>query len=296
MQVWINGHFHDANAATVGFFDAGFQHGVGLFETLRARDGVVFRPLAHLERLRESAMTLRLVERLNIEAIAEAVEVTLERNGLRDARVRVTLTGGDLNILARAREGSAAEAMHPTIAIVAQPPTPYPEAMFAEGVRVMVAEGRMNPWDPMAGHKTLSYWPRLLALQQAAAHGCGEALWFDVANALACGCVSNAFIVKDGIVRTPVARGDSEPSPIPSAVLPGITRAFVIEAARARGMEIRIERISVDDILGADECFLTNASWGVLPVTRLEQEAIGRGEPGDVAATLREVWIEAGIG
>jgi branched-subunit amino acid aminotransferase/4-amino-4-deoxychorismate lyase len=96
--------------------------------------------------------------------------------------------------------------MHPTIAIVAQPPTPYPEAMFTEGVRVMVAEGRMNPWDPMAGHKTLSYWPRLLALQQAAAHGCGEALWFDVANALGCGCVSNAFIVKDGIVRTPVAR------------------------------------------------------------------------------------------
>jgi branched-subunit amino acid aminotransferase/4-amino-4-deoxychorismate lyase len=108
--------------------------------------------------------------------------------------------------------------------------------------------------------------------------------------------VSNAFIVKDGIVRTPVARGDAEPSPIPSAVLPGITRAFVIEAARARGMEVRIERISVDDILSADECFLTNASWGVLPVTRLEQESIGRGEPGDVAATLREAWIEAGNG
>ena len=69
MQVWINGQFHDANAATVGFFDAGFQHGVGLFESLRVRDGTVFRPLAHLERLRASAVALRRDARLKCQSV-----------------------------------------------------------------------------------------------------------------------------------------------------------------------------------------------------------------------------------
>lgn len=293
MQVWINGQFVDASAATVAFFDAGFQHGVGLFESLGVRGGRVFRPLAHLERLRSSAMALRLVERLNIEAIADAVDATLARNALKDARVRVTLTGGDLNLLAKARAGEAPQAMHPTIAIVAQPPTPYPDEMFTNGVRVMVADGRLNPWDPLAGHKVLAYWPKLLALQAAAAHGCGEALWFDVANTLGSGCVSNAFIVKDGVLRTPVARGDDVPAPAPSAVLPGITRAFVLEAAKARGIPVRIGRLSIDDVLGADECFMTNASWGVLPVTAVEQVGIGEGEPGEVTLSLRDAWVSA---
>ncbi len=295
MQVWINGQFCDSDQAKVGFFDAGFQHGVGLFESMRAVDGVVFRPLAHLQRMHASALALRLVERLNIEAIAEAIDLTLKRNALRDARVRVTLTGGDLNLLARAREGSDEGAMHPTISIVAQPPTPYPSEMFTKGVRVMVAEGRANPWDPMAGHKTLSYWPRLLALQQAAGFGCGEALWFDVSNTLASGCVSNVFIVREGVLRTPVARGDSVPSTVPGAALPGVTRAFVLEAARARDCEVRIERLTVDDVLSADECFLTNSSWGVLPVTHFEQEEIGEGDPGPMAALLRQAWLDAAV-
>ncbi len=230
MEVWLNGKFVDRDQATVSIFDAGFQHAVGLFETMLARNSRVFRPKAHLRRLEESARILLLSESLHIEPLQEAVQHTIDRNGFDAARIRLTLTGGDLNLL----QSTGAGRNEPTLLIVAQPPTEYPPAFFEQGVRVTVADGRDNPFHPMAGHKTLNYWPRILALQQAGARGAAEALWFSVTNHLTCGSVSNAFLVKDGGVLTPIARGEEEPGAIPSAVLPGVTRAAVCRAWRRR--------------------------------------------------------------
>ena len=73
MKAFINGQFVDAAEAKVGFFDAGFQHGIGLFETMLARDGAVLRLEEHLERLATSARELRLFDPLRVEPLAEAV-------------------------------------------------------------------------------------------------------------------------------------------------------------------------------------------------------------------------------
>ena len=129
-----------------------------------------------------------------------------------------------------------------------------------------IANGRMSPWTVGAGHKTLDYWSRIHALQEAAAVRAGEALWLMPDANIACGSVSNVFIVKDDALLTPPARTEThngEPSP----VLPGITRSAVLELAAGR----RIERrpISVDELLAADEMFMTNSSWQILPVTSL---------------------------
>ena len=97
MYVWLNGEFVDRDAAQVSIFDAGFQHGVGLFETMLARNGKIFRVESHLRRLANSAKELLLSERLRIEPLIEAVNLTLTRNELDQARVRLTITGGDLS-------------------------------------------------------------------------------------------------------------------------------------------------------------------------------------------------------
>ena len=290
LQAWLNGAFVPMTEASVSAFDAGFQHGVGLFETMAARHGRIFRGLEHMERMRTSAKELGLADTLRPEALVDACEATLAANALEHARVRVTLTGGDMNLLAR----NAAEVRHdPTILIHVQPPTPYPPALFEKGIGVRIADAQLNVADPFAGHKTLWYWPRLHALQRAAAAGMQEALWFDVTRALSCGCVSNVFLVKDGALVTPVARGEEpKDSPMRSPVLPGITRAAVISLAEESGIAIRRERVEIEAVLSADEVFLTNSSWHVLPVVRVEQRTIGAGKPGDVTSTLRAALLE----
>ena len=288
MQVWLNGEFIDRDSAQISVFDAGFQHGVGLFETMSAVNGRVFRPEAHIERLAESARELLLTERLHAEPLVDALQHAIIHNEMNEARIRLTVTGGNLNLLQTEGRTTA----DPTILIVPQPPTPYPDEFFEKGVTVMIADGRLNPFEPMAGHKTLNYWPNIRALQIAASRNASEALWFSISNHLACGSVSNVFIANDEKLSTPIARGEEEEGAIPSAVRPGVTRELIFDLARKRNLEVESKMLDIDELLAADEVFLTNSSWGVLPVTGVERETIGEGDVGEITSLMREGWLE----
>lgn len=283
--VWINGSFVERSEAHVGAFDAGLQHGVGLFETMLARSGEVIDLGRHLDRLRDSAAALRLSDDLRVPAIAEAVNGVVKRAGLEKTRVRLTLTGGDLNLLS-----GGGGPTDPTVLIDAQPATDYPEGMYESGVATVIADRRDNPLDPYAGHKTLNYWPRLGELQKASAKNAGEAITLQVSNHLSGGCVSNLFVVKGDELHTPVARAEEEPGAIASPVLPGVTRSRVLDWADGLGLSARVRLLAVDDLLDADEAFLTNSSWGVLPVVRVEASTIGAGKPGRVAREMLAKW------
>ncbi|MFG0242631.1 MAG: aminotransferase class IV [Phycisphaerales bacterium JB054] len=321
--VFLNGKFLDQTDARVSAFDAGLQHGVGLFETMlggtTALDETwVYRLDDHLERLAASARDVGLSEQLRTQGLYDAVMETTARSGYARARVRLTITGGDLNLLARrASEGEPGRGAEPTILIVAQPATEYPEAMIQQGVMVSIADARANPFNPFEGHKTLNYWWRLRELQAASARGASEAIVLQVSNHLCGGCVSNVFVVKDGVLLTPIARGEeagnesadeggdpmAPPQPagrkgaaLPSPVLPGVTRRAVVELAEMRSIPIEKRMLSIDDLLGADEVFLTNSSWGVLPVAAIEAHAVGEGKPGKITRSLREGWVRAVTG
>jgi branched-chain amino acid aminotransferase len=287
MEVWINGTFVSRDQASISIFDAGLQHGVGLFETMLARNGTVFRAESHMQRLAQSARELLLSDRLRVDPLIDALNLAIKRNGLQEARVRLTLTGGNLNMLQR--EGKSQ--VDPTIIIVAQPATAYPQPFFDDGVMVVIADGRANPFDPMAGHKTLNYWPRIHALQSAASKRAGEALWLNVSNHLACGCVSNIFLVKDEALLTPIARGEEDRGALPSPVLPGITRAAILELAEDLEITVSRQMLDINMLLSASEAFLTNSSWGVLPVVAVERERIGTGEVGPLTRRLRTAWL-----
>ncbi len=299
MEVWLNGAFVSDDQAAVGVFDAAVQHAVGLFETMAARNGRVFRLEQHVNRLIESARQLALTERLQPEPLAAAVTGALERSELKDARVRLTVTGGDLNML---RSGNSGGANDPTILVVPQPPTPYPEQFFNAGVDVILAPGRLNPWSTSAGHKTVDYGERIRTLQQAAMVGAGEALWADPAARVLSGCVSNLFWVKDNVLCTPPARGEQAVGEDVPPVLPGITRAAVLEVAASARITCARRMPLVDELLDADEVFLTNSSWQVLPVTgmlmrvregegeedvKLHHKPVADGAVGSVSADLR---------
>lgn len=302
--VWLNGQFVSLEDAKVSAFDAGLQHGVGVFETMLARGGRVLHLDRHLDRLDDSSQALRLTESLQLDPLHQAIEATLARNELEEARLRLTLTGGDLNLLSTPT-GRKSGPPHHTILIHAQPPTKYPDEFFENGVMVTIADGRLNPLDQFAGHKTLNYWPRLSALQEAARKGAGEAVWFTISNHLAGGSVSNIFIVQDGALLTPIARGEEDEvagpgfaagggnggARLPSPVLPGITRAWLLGEAGDLGMHTARRMLDINDLLSADEVFLTNSSWGVLPVVQVERETISQGEVGEATRRLRERWL-----
>lgn len=326
---FLNGRFLSRDEARVSAFDAGLQHGVGLFETMLGgcageppRRPWVFRLEEHLERLIASAAQLGLSDSLRAPALAQAVLSTVERAALPMTRVRLTITGGDLNLLDRrgamqgdrpasspptsTAPGAPIAPIDPTILIVAQPASEYPSEMFDRGVSLVVAGLKVNPLDPIAGHKTLNYWARLRELQIAARARAGEALVMQVTNFLAGGCVSNAFVVKQGTLITPIARGEesgsepavgaaparsaSAPMPTPSPVLPGVTRGWVLDWAREQRLRTERRMVSISDVLDADELFLTNSSWGVLPCVRVEQKQIGSGAPGEVTRRLLAAW------
>lgn len=316
--VWLNGEFVERDAARVSAFDAGFQHAIGLFETMLAADGRVFRLFEHLERLQRSARELGLSDSLHLNPLAEAVRRVAERSAEPRARVRLTVSGGSLGAMAApsARGANGASPTDPTILILAQRAVEHPEALFEQGALAVIGESRLSNLDPLAGHKTLAYWARLRELQRAARFGAAECLLFDTSNRLLSGAVSNVFLVREGRLLTPPARGESDAGPTdagdapvsmgeeaarawhaqappPRAVLPGVTRAFLLAEAERMGLETVRGALTVDDMLGADEVLLTNSSWGVLPVCRIEGHVVGAGSPGPVARGARAKWLGA---
>jgi len=285
MDIYLNGQFHPPGEARVSVEDAGFQHAVGLFETLAAYHGRAFRLDQHLDRLETSAIALGLVRELDKTALRDAVEQTIAHNRIDRARLRLTYTAGEVSMR---RDAPGQAEPTPTVAIVPSPPTQYDPAYFEHGVQVVLYNQSANPFDPVAGHKTLAYWARLRSLRQAAGVGAAEAVWLSVTNHLTSGAVSNLFLVRDGALLTPIARGEELDSALPAPVLPGITRAAIIELAEAEGIPVSRQMISAEDLLGAEEAFLTNSGWGVLPVTRVEKAKIADGRVGPMTTRLRE--------
>ncbi len=267
--VYLDGAFVPRASAVVSVFDGGWLHGAGLFETMRAENGRIFRLESHLERLRRSAeKLLRPIQRADLPSQDEFGEL-LKRNGLKAARVRLTVTAQE----ARKQEGKEARD-ELTVCVTATRLEGYPAGLYESGVRAAICDFRQSPSDPTAGHKTTGQLPRLLGLREATRAGCMEALWFTPTNELAEGSISNVFVVREGVVKTP---------PLDTPVLPGIARGVVLSIAKQISIEAREVRLTINDLLDADEVFLTNAIMQVIPVIRVEKRDIGDGRVGPVA-------------
>ena len=269
--VYLNGRFVPRDDAVVSVYDGGFLHGAGLFETMRAGNRRIFRLDAHLERLMRSAEKLLFpVDRAQLPS-TDDFQSLLARNDLSSARVRLTVTSGSVLITADADRPSL------TVCATATGDPDYPPEFHKNGVAVMICPFRQIATDPLAGHKTTNYLPRLVALRAAHAKSCVEAIWFTPENLLAEGSVSNVFVMKGGTVATP---------PLDTPVLPGIARAVVIELCRTASIPVEERPVNIDDLLDADEVFLTNSVMQVMPVIRVEAKDIGEGKPGRIATEL----------
>jgi branched-chain amino acid aminotransferase len=289
--VWLNNAFVSDSDATISLRDTGLLHAAGVFTTMKAVGGRVFRLEQHLARIRHSCGAMTIPLQYGDAVLTGVVSDVLAKNELTEARLRLTVTRGS---------AQPAGGMVPTVFVTASDFEPYPREFYERGMTVvLIDDQKLNPYDIQAGHKTLNYASRLAALRTANARKAGEALWFDVHNYLQSGSISNVFTVKDGTVLTPPTPVDMEDPalnaamPYPrSCVLPGIMRQAVIDTATAAGIAVKRQALDIGALLSADELFLTNSIMEVMPVCRIEKQAVGDDRPGPVTKMLMESITE----
>jgi len=277
--LYLNGEIIEDKDAAISVDDRGFLLGDGLFETMRAYGGRVFRLNAHLARLRESAEFLRISCDLTDADVGEAISELLERNACPDAYVRLTLTRGPLEKGLRL-DGSG----RPTVLIRVRPFSPHPDELYKRGARLVLSSVRRNSASDLPRHKTLNYLPCLLAKQGAVDAGAFGAVMLNEYGQVAEESLSNLFIVREGRLATP---------PVHCGLLPGITRAVVMELAGANDVPCDERVLSPADLFGADECFLTNTLMEIMPVRSLDRRPVGGGKPGPLTVRLQGLYRKA---
>jgi branched-chain amino acid aminotransferase len=277
MLVYVNGHFVPKETASVSVFDHGFLYGDGIYETLRAYNGKLFLLDKHLGRLKHSADAISLKLPLSLEKIGEALNESLNVNKLSEAYVRIHLSRGPGQIGL-----DPALCLAPTMIIVTQPFKDYPAEFYEDGVAVAVVATRRN--HPLAISpviKSTNFLNNILAKIESLKAGAYEGIMLNWEGYVAEGTISNVFTVKRGILHTP----DLE-----TGILEGVTRDLVLHLARKDRIPIKEAKLKPHDLTSADECFITNTTVEVLPVTRVNRAAIGSGKPGPVTTSLREAY------
>ncbi len=278
--VHVNGELVPAAEASVSVRDRGFLYGDGVFETLRVYGGTPFEWDRHLARMRRSLDHVGMAVSLEELELRKRVDATLQANGWADAYVRVSLTRG-----VQPGRLTPEEVVDPTVVVLAEP---LPrggitgERVWADPATCTIATTQRIPSAAIpAAAKTHNYLNGILARLEARTRARDEAIMLDAEGHLTEGATSNLFFVDDGRLHTPTVTA------LP--VLPGITREVVIELAEGRGVSVLEGTWSESDLARADEAFLTNSTWEVRPIDRIDEHSY---TVGSVTTTLTEAFDE----
>ncbi len=268
MNVWLNGSLMDADDAHISPFDHGLLVGDGVFETLRVYDGVPFAWTRHYKRLVHSGSGLGLVVP-DDATLRSASDAVLAANDLREARLRITVTGGQAPL------GSERGDAPPTAVVAATALKPWPPSES-----VATVPWPRNERGATAGLKTISYAENVRALAFAHERGAGEAIFCNTRGELCEATGSNLFVVHDGVALTP---------PADSGCLLGVTRALVLELAPAHGIAIEERALTPDALTTADEAFLTSTTREVHPISKVDDHDLPAA-PGPITKQLADAF------
>lgn len=279
----IDGTIHPPEEAKVSVYDRGFLYGDSVFETIRTYGGEPFALADHMARLERSAARVGIA--MPIPASAFAMEVRLAVRAARNpesyARAMLTRGSGPVGL-------DPALASAPFRVILVEPLVPPPVSAYHDGVKVVTVRTERAADAAHGGAKVGNYLASLLALEHAKRHGAHEALILDAAGRVIEGTTSNVFLVRGGDLVTP---------PEEAGILPGITRAHLLEVAAELRAAVRFSPITPDDLAAADEVFLTSSIREILPVVRVDDHVIGDGRPGRVTRALHAAFrTRVGVG
>ena len=279
IRINVDGQLGSERDRLLSPLDQGFLFGASVYETVRTYDGVPFLVERHLKRLRESALALGIDIVESDETLTRRVYETLEDSGNAESSIRIVVSAGVGAI--DYRQGSTKK---PTIVVVVRPLPPFPESLYKDGatasfVSIMRA-GRGNLSPRIKSSNLLN---NLMALRQAHERGAYEALMLNPKGEVCEGSMSNVFVVTDATIATP---------PISAGILEGITRELVMSIAREGGFDLEERILLPDELLGADEVFITASSRQVVPIVNVDEQPIADGRPGPVTQKLISLYHE----
>jgi branched-subunit amino acid aminotransferase/4-amino-4-deoxychorismate lyase len=252
--IYLNGKLIEDNAGLVPIDNPGLLQGDGLFETMRAYDGKIFAIDKHMERLARSAVTVGIPYIPPVEELISACRSVVDANNFQSARVRLTvLTGtpdeGEMTVIATVKEYEE-----------------RPDDLVTEGIKAITLRGFSSSTDMLAAVKSTSYQRFAVARRIAENSGCEEAILINEHGNVSEGSYSNIFAVDGHEIITPC---------VTDGLLPGITRALVMEIAKENGFEVREQSIAATQIPAMDEVFVTNSLIEIIPVTSIDGDMPG---------------------
>lgn len=278
-KIWLDGKIVEREDAKITVFDHGLLYGDGVFEGIRVYSGRVFELEAHIDRLYESAKSIRLEISIGKAELSSAVNETVAAGEIADGYVRLLVTRGvgtlGLNPFV-CRKSS--------IIIIADSIQLYPEELYEKGMKVVSANTvRNHPLAIPPQAKTLNYLNNILAKIEALDSGVPEVIMYNHEGFVAEASGDNVLIVKDGIVYAP---------PAEAGALPGITRGIVIKLARGQNIHVVEKNLTRFDLYVADEFFLTGTAAEIIGIVEIDKRVIGEGRPGPVTNLLRKKFFE----
>jgi branched-chain amino acid aminotransferase len=280
LQIYIDGEYYPKSQAKVSVYDHGLLYGDGVFEGIRAYNGIVFKLNEHIDRLYRSAHALMLTIPLTKEEMTEIVLETLRKNNLQDAYIRLVVTRGigDLGLDPR-------KCPKPTVIIISDTISIMSSEAKEKGITTIIAWVRRNSVDSTTHEiKSLNYLNSVIAKMEATANGVDEAICLDKNGFISEGVGENLFIVKDGKLITP---------PSSTGALAGITAKFTINLAKSLGYEVAETNLTPFQLFTADEAFFTGTAAEVVPIREVNKRQIGSGSPGPITKKLMAAFQKA---
>lgn len=280
--VYLNGSLVPRSEALISVDDHGFLYGYGLFETMRAYNGKIFLLDRHLTRLQSSARAIRLDASFADIDLAKACIDTLKANGLREARLRLTVTRGKADSFA-----SPVITCKPTVLVTARSYSAMPEEIYNKGYRVGISSFGRYSQSILSGHKSTNFLNNILAKMEAEASGLDESLLLNENGCFTEGSISNIFFISsDSSLVTPSLQ---------SGILPGITRMVVMELAGSNGISITEKDVKSGELINFKEAFLTNSVMEIMPLVEVRERTgktitIGSGKPGSLTKRLMAAY------
>jgi branched-chain amino acid aminotransferase len=282
MWIYLNDRFVKEKEAVVSVFDHGFLYGDGVYETIRSYGSRIFMRDQHLARLRRSADGIGLTIPISEDRWPTLLHETMTRNDVgnerHDAYLRITISrgAGDIGL-------DPALCPTPTVVIIAKPlHAPSPE-QYRMGVKLIVARTRRNLPSALPPHiKATNFLNNILAKREAIAAGAFDSILLNWESHLAECTVSNLFFARAGRLCTPA---------LACGLLDGITRNMVLNLAQEAQIPVDEGCFGVEAMYQADECFLTNTSMEVMPVTMVDGHPVGNGTPGILTQELHRLFI-----
>lgn len=280
LSIYLDGKFVDKREdATVSIFEHGLLYGDGVFEGIRAYNGLVFRLEDHIDRLYNSAKGIHLQIPIPKKEMTELVLETTRRTGLDDCYIRLLVTRGvgDLGIDPRKCE-------KPGIYIIATGIALYPEDRYEQGLKVVTVSTRRTRPDMLNPQfKSLNYLNNIMGKIEANRMNADEGIMLNAEGYVTECTADNIFAIRNRELYTP---------PPYHGILEGITRKVIIEIANEFNIPVHERGMVLQDFIAADEVFLTGSGAELIPVVEIDDVPVADGKVGDGFRELRKQFRE----